>query len=297
MGLAEALRARLREHSGTNHLADSVARHHRSVNERFDRISRRLDRLETLASIASTMAAIEIAPPAAEPLISVIIPTHNRARLLRRAIRSVLDQAHANLELIVVDDGSDDETPAMLRELDDPRVRTLRIERGGAGAARNEGLGMATGDLVAYLDDDNVMHPSWLRSVAWAFEREPEAEVAYGAILIDDPNNGRDPLPRAMPAVFLNPFERDRLAEDNLADISAIAHRAGLTEARFDPTLVTMGDWDLLARLTTERDPVVVPAIACLYTTDAPERLTGGPTSDADAATVRERARSLRPAG
>ena len=65
------------------------------------------------------------------------------------------------------------------------------------------------------------------------------------------------------------------LAEhENLADMGALAHRAGLPEARFDPALVCSGDWDLLLRLTGDRDPLVLPAIACIYATDAPGRLS-----------------------
>ncbi len=70
-----------------------------------------------------------------EPLISVIIPTHNRARLLVRSVESVLNQTHRHLELIVVDDASTDDTSERLRHLDDERLRVVRLEsKGGAPA-------------------------------------------------------------------------------------------------------------------------------------------------------------------
>jgi hypothetical protein len=75
--------------------------------------------------------------------------------------------------------------------------------------------------------------------------------------------------------------------------MGAFAHRAGLPGAWFDEGLREMGDWDLLLRLTAEADPVVLPAVACYYTSDAPARLTGGPTNTADRATVLARATTL----
>ncbi len=286
-GPAEALTARLRQRAGTTELVGSMRVHYDAANQR-------LDRLEELAAIGPVMTWIEYATLATNPAISVIMPTRNRSELLSRAIASVFAQTYPDFELVVIDDGSSDDTTELLESISDRRLRPLRIDHSGVGAARNAGLGEATGALIAYLDDDNLMHPGWLKSVAWAFEQRPETQVAYGAIVIDDVNRADEELPAAMPQAYLNPFDRERLGDDNLADISAIAHRAGLPEARFDEGLVTMADWDLLARLCAERDPVVLPAIACLYATDAPGRLTGGPTMDDDTATVRKRVRATR---
>ena len=92
----------------------------------------------------------------AQPLISVILPTRNRARLLARAIRSVLAQTYRNLELIVVDDASTDNTAEIVASFPDARVRYLRLEENRrAAAARNFGLEAARGDLISYLDDDD----------------------------------------------------------------------------------------------------------------------------------------------
>ena len=77
----------------------------------------------------------------------------------------------------------------------------------------------------------------------------------------------------------------------NIADIGCIAHRAGIAEARFDESLREMGDWDLLLRLTRDAPPLALPAVACYYTTDAPDRLSHGPTYEADLAKVREKNR------
>lgn len=112
-----------------------------------------------------------------DPLVSVILPTHNRAQLVDRAIRSVLAQSYPSFELIVVDDASDDETPQLVRAFDDPRVRYLQLESNRrAAAARNLGVEEARGDLLAFQDDDDIWLPDKLRQQVPALLAEP-AEV------------------------------------------------------------------------------------------------------------------------
>jgi hypothetical protein len=167
------------------------------------------------------------------------------------------------------------------------------IRGGGAGtcAARNLALASAKGELIAYLDDDNIMHPHWLKTVAWAFAQHPEADVLYGAFIVDDPAR-INPLDRGqLPQMFFYPYDPKAVAADNIADMGCIAHRAGLPEARFDQQLREMGDWDIFLWLTQDKPPLAVPAIAGFYTTDAPNRMSYGPTHDRDMATVRRKNR------
>ena len=94
-------------------------------------------------------------------LVSVIIPTRNRAELLRRTLGTVLSQRLRELEVIVVDDASTDGTPAVLDAVADERVRTIRHpERRGVAAARNIGVDAAVGRWVAFLDDDDLWAPT-----------------------------------------------------------------------------------------------------------------------------------------
>jgi glycosyltransferase involved in cell wall biosynthesis len=103
---------------------------------------------------------------AEDPLISVVTPTHNRAQLLQRAMASVLAQRWQAFEWIVVDDGSQDETPAVLRSCADPRVRFRRLDPNrGVAAARNAGIEAARGAFVAFLDDDDEYLPDYLEAV------------------------------------------------------------------------------------------------------------------------------------
>lgn len=96
-------------------------------------------------------------------LVSVIIPTHNRAELLPRAIRSVLGQTYLNLECIVVDDASTDNTRQVIQHFNDERLVYLRHEINRyASAARNTGIACARGELIAFLDDDDEWLPTKL---------------------------------------------------------------------------------------------------------------------------------------
>lgn len=221
------------------------------------------------------------------PLISVIMPTRDRAPLLPRAIASMLAQSYGNWELLVVDDGSTDDTRAVLAGVEDARIRMFEDTGRGCCSARNVALKQARGSIIAYLDDDNVMHPDWLKAVVWAFENRPETDVLYGAFIVDDtariPVNGKG---GELPRLYWHRYDHHAVTTGNVADIGAIAHRAGLAEARFDDSLIEMGDWDLLLRLTRDTAPLVLPAIACFYTTDAPHRLSGGPTCESDYAAV-----------
>ena len=268
------------------------------VDKLYARTQQMDEKINELLPAASTWAVtswIEHATLEKTPLISVILPTHNRSNLLRRAVDSVCAQVYTQWEIVVVDDGSTDDTPAVIEQLrnrlGECRLQTIRIANTGVCAARNHGLAVARGEFIAYLDDDNLMHPLWLKAVVWSFAQRPDIDVVYGGIIIDDILRLNRRNAGALPSYHLNSFDRQRLIQDNLADMGAIAHRSGLPDARFDESLREMGDWDLLLRLTREKAPLVIPAVACFYSTALPDRLSGGSTFDADAARVSEKNR------
>jgi glycosyltransferase involved in cell wall biosynthesis len=112
------------------------------------------------------------------PLLSVVIPTRNRAYLVSEAIESALSQRDGQVEVIVVDDGSTDDTAKVLTRSFGSQIRLLRMpNRRGAGAARNAGLRLARGELVAFLDDDDLWLPGKLDAELCVFERFPDAEA------------------------------------------------------------------------------------------------------------------------
>ncbi len=103
-------------------------------------------------------------------LISVIIPTYNRAQLLPRAIKSVLNQTYSDWELIVVDDGSEDETAMVVSQFDDSRIRYIRKENTGAADSRNVGVSHSKGEVITFLDSDDEAFPDWLEEANQAFQ-------------------------------------------------------------------------------------------------------------------------------
>jgi len=115
------------------------------------------------------------------PTVSVVIPTYNLAHLIGRAIRSVLDQTYQDFEIIVVDDGSTDNTEEVIRSLNDPRIHYIHHEknRGGA-AARNTGIKVAQGEYIAFQDSDDEWLPEKLEKQMQVFENAPaEVGVVY----------------------------------------------------------------------------------------------------------------------
>jgi glycosyltransferase involved in cell wall biosynthesis len=139
----------------------------------------------------------------AGPAFSVVICTYNRADVLPRAVDSVLTQDFADLELVVVDDGSTDETARLVAAVADPRVRYVHQENAGLGAARNTGVANATGRYVVFLDDDDLALAGWLAGLHGASEDGECAVVCCGEELVTD--DGRL-LATNRPAPMSSPF-------------------------------------------------------------------------------------------
>lgn len=112
------------------------------------------------------------------PLVSVIMPSHNTCRFVRESIESVLTQDYPNKELIVVDDGSTDETLDILRSYGD-RIKLLTQRNLGAAAARNHGIAESRGDLIAFLDSDDIWLPGKLTVQVLFLENHPHIGAIY----------------------------------------------------------------------------------------------------------------------
>ena len=110
------------------------------------------------------------------PLVTVIIPTYNRSWILSAAIDSVLTQSYPHFELLVVDDGSTDDTSALLQDYGG-RIRILRQPNQGVSAARNLGIAAATGSLIAFLDSDDLWLPAKLARQVDFFRAHPQALI------------------------------------------------------------------------------------------------------------------------
>lgn len=121
--------------------------------------------------------------------VSIVIPAYNHARFLPRAIESVLAQSHPALELIVLDDGSTDETPRILAGYG-ARFRWEIQANMGQAATLNKGWAMASGELLGYLSADDLLHPEAVARVAAVLEREPSLAGAYPDFAQIDENSG-----------------------------------------------------------------------------------------------------------
>jgi glycosyltransferase involved in cell wall biosynthesis len=192
----------------------------------------------------------------------VVVPTKDRAAGAVTAVRSVLQQTYQHWQLIVVDDGSTDDTAEVLQPLlNDPRVQLLRREHaGGVSVARNTGLAQATGHYVAYLDSDNTWARNFLE-VMVAFVRTEQLRFAYAVSeLREDKAGGR----RGYRSLA---FNRDALLERNYIDCIVVLHERGLLDevGTFDEGLRRNVDWELFIRMSQVTDFGHAPFIATQY--------------------------------
>ena len=112
--------------------------------------------------------------------VSAIIPTYNRAYIVLEAVESVLGQTYRDFEIVVVDDGSTDNTAEIVRGIGDPRIRYITHEKNkGCSAAYNSGIAAARGDLVGFLDSDDRWKPDYLERQVGFFERHPEVDAVF----------------------------------------------------------------------------------------------------------------------
>ena len=185
------------------------------------------------------------------PRVSVIVPTYNRSHLIRRAIGSVLDQTYEDFEVIVVDDGSTDNTHDVVKDLDDARIRYIRHERRrGPSAARNTGIRAARGEYTAFLDSDDEWLPRNLQEKVRALDSSSQdVGLAYSRVVRRLGRNLEYATPR-----------RGLRADERLLDYwtlhgglitvwSTVVETPLLADTLFDEQLHKHEDGDLLLRL------------------------------------------------
>jgi glycosyltransferase involved in cell wall biosynthesis len=191
--------------------------------------------------------------------VSVIIPAYNAAATLKRAVSSALTQDHPALEIVVVDDGSTDETPAVISKLGS-RVRALRQLNQGVSAARNAGIRAASGELIAFLDADDEWLPGKTRRQVELFARHPQVGLVYGhALRIDREGCECGILPRDEgPDTYPHLFHSNRIPTSTVVVRRDVLERAG----GFIETLRVAEDYDLWLRIAADvpfvglREPV-----------------------------------------
>ena len=190
-------------------------------------------------------------------LVSVIIPTRNRALLLRRTLESVLKQSTENLEVIVVDDGSTDGSGAVAAAMD-PRVSVIRNpESAGVSVARNRGIASASGEWIAFCDDDDLWAPNKLQEQLTAADTAGANWVYAGDVNVNDQLRVLSGGPPPDPADVMARLPRcNPLASggSNVVVRSNILAEVG----GFDPALRRTEDWDLWIRIARKGPPAYV---------------------------------------
>lgn len=234
---------------------------------------------------ASTAAWIDAVGYRSERPISVITATKDRPHLLAEAARSVIHQDSSGWEWVVVNDGEPGSCNHLLDYSSSGVIRV--VESGGVGlaAARNQGLQTASSEYVCYLDDDNLLHPTWLRSLNYALDRAPSAVWGYGARIVETPEVIRDSRLEQFPYLELPEFSQKRLQHGNYIDANTIFHQRD--RFAFDANTGSLSDWELLLRLSESSPPLRVPAVACFYRTEGHARMSRGEKRFADVAYIR----------
>lgn len=227
-------------------------------------------------------------------LVSAILPVYNRPQWLRRAAQSVLGQTYRPVELILVDDGSTDETARVAEALvaaNPGEIRAVRRPNGGPGAARETGRLLARGEYLQYLDSDTELFPRKFEAQVAALEADPAAGIAYGWTGFGRPD---------IPIGRLAPWKRtadalDRLFPALLVDrwwgTSTPLYRRSVTDAAGPWLALRLNeDWEYDARIGAAgvRLVRVEEWVSREYEHDEP-RLSGG-TSSVDPAKLRDRA-------
>ncbi len=183
------------------------------------------------------------------PLVSAIIPTFNRGWILREAVQSVLDQTYHPLEIIVVDDGSTDDTREILRLFGD-RITVLFQENKGVSAARNLGIKHSHGELVAFLDSDDLWTPDKIACQVAFFNNNPDAVICQTEEIWI--RNGKRVNPKNKHKKLSGMIFEPSLSLC-LVSPSAVMIQRSLFELKgyFDEALPACEDYDLWLRIAT----------------------------------------------
>jgi glycosyltransferase involved in cell wall biosynthesis len=185
--------------------------------------------------------------------VSVVLPTYNRAASIGRAVTSVLSQTHQHLELIVVDDGSTDETCQVVSSIRDDRVRLIRHSQNlGPSAARNTGVAAASFPLIAFQDSDDSWRPEKLaRQVRALCQAEPGVGVVFSQLALHEGLGKTRVVPKRLTSSDSEVTTRSLLWANIISTQTAVVRRPVLDAVGgFDEELRALVDWELWIRIS-----------------------------------------------
>lgn len=199
------------------------------------------------------------------PLISVIIPVYNGEKTIRETIKSALQQTFSDFELIIINDGSQDATLAIVNSIKDPRIKVFSYPNTGSNPSRNRGVSHATGEYIAFLDADDLWTPNKLESQLIALQANPQAAVAYSW------TNSIDELGQFLRQgshISVTGDVYKQLLLSNFLDSGSnplIRAHALAAVGGFDESLAHGEDLDMWLRLADHYQFVAVPSPQILY--------------------------------
>lgn len=206
------------------------------------------------------------------PLISIIVPTYNRESIISRTINSIKKQTFCDWELIIVDDGSTDNTKSVVKEfLKDERIRYYSFPNMGASIARNIGIGLAKGELAGFLDSDDIWTDGRLKLIAEKY-KENQDNFFITDFKSEDDTEG------LFNEKYLksNQFRQILLSHNFLGGtINLVVPRQMLMEIQgFDQKLLSCQDHDIVNRLAEKFPVKYIPGEYAIYYRDADNRIS-----------------------
>ncbi len=184
------------------------------------------------------------------PLVSVILPTYNRGYIIERAIKSVLNQTYKNLELIIVDDGSTDNTEEIVKSIEDKRIIFLKHKKNkGASSARNTGIKNSKGEYISFIDSDDVWFPLKLEKQINIFRKISDE---YGVVFSSFFYIRYDGQKLILPGHFSEKKLKNIMERFNIVNLSSslIKKEYILESGLFDERFPRLQDWEFFFRLT-----------------------------------------------
>ena len=199
--------------------------------------------------------------------VSIIVPTYNAAQYIASLLDSIAKQTFSDWELIIIDDGSTDETAACLALAPaDGRRQFIQQANGGSAAARNRGLAAAQGEWVVFLDVDDGWHPDFLSEMVAALSAAPEAVAAFCGWQYADPSGQLLPQVVQLGPQEVSELEQGLLWRNSIMPSSLVTRRQAVARlGGFDETLKSCEDWDLWLRLIQLGRFIAVPRILTWY--------------------------------
>lgn len=190
--------------------------------------------------------------------VSVIIPTFNRVKTIANSIQSVLEQSYENLEIVVIDDGSTDDTESLVNEIIEAnrnKIRYFKLDNNhGAAYARNFGVNKAKYDIIAFNDSDDLWHSDKLEKQMNFLSEHPDSILVYCAYALK--HNLADSAYRKVPS---DPIDSDRSGETTFLELlynntigtptMLLNKKAFLSIGGFDTSMRVLEDWDLAVKL------------------------------------------------